>query len=301
MSCGVAPPRRERRDRLGGRWRRGAAARGGRLGVGSDGLGGRRGAAAAAGGRASGAAAAAGGRRLRRGRLGSRLWASACAGPAAARGPRGASAPRWPCRPRPAASGPGPRARWTRRTCPPPHLLERRQQLLAGDPEFLRQFVDPHASPIRSISSISLPTSSLDQTRAQRPAQRAGRTRRQARRRDARTRLAPARPARTIDPAPRPSDHPHQRGLRAPCPAPDAGPRIGRSPPRHSVAGASSAPRPPRPSGRAPPPPPRPRPSASPRARAIASRLGRSAGSPRRPRLGGRAPALPRRPPGSRT
>ena len=41
-----------------------------------------------------------------------------------------------------------------------PHLLQRRQQLLAGDPEFLRQFVDPHAAPIRSISSISLPTSS---------------------------------------------------------------------------------------------------------------------------------------------
>ena len=41
------------------------------------------------------------------------------------------------------------------------HLLQGRQQLLAGDREFLRQFVDPHTAPIRSFPSISLPTSSL--------------------------------------------------------------------------------------------------------------------------------------------
>ena len=41
-----------------------------------------------------------------------------------------------------------------------PHLLERRNQLLAGDAEFLREFVDPHIAPVsRSRSVLSLAAS----------------------------------------------------------------------------------------------------------------------------------------------
>ena len=133
------------------------------------------------------------------------------------------------------------------------HLLQRRQQLLAGDPEFLRQFVDPHAAPIRSISFISLPTSSRAEPRSQRPAQHPG----TARRLDARGIAVHVRPPargprlrvdrhRLLGPRPRGAGRPWARRARHPTqvrigpgasaftprPEPPEEPRERRRPPR---------------------------------------------------------------------
>ena len=103
-----------------------------------------------------------------------------------------------------------------------PHLLQRPQQLLAGDPELLRQFVDPRRSD-PSISSISLPTSfgrrpvrnALPSTPAPAAAGIPGR--------DAGRHRGPARPGR-IDRRSRRSRRCARVRLRRPRATPDAHP-----------------------------------------------------------------------------
>ena len=139
-----APDEPQHRQRGAGDrpWARAAARDGRRAGAAdSPDAADRRGVAAAAGGaprlrlrpprRPSAAASAL---RLRAGRrLEDLSAASACRGS--------------PCRRRRAGAAPPPRARSTRRYRPVAHLLEGAEDLLARDPQLLRQFVNPHALP----------------------------------------------------------------------------------------------------------------------------------------------------------
>ena len=71
---------------------------------------------------------------------------------------------RWPCPRSRAAAGPGPRARWRRPTRPVTPICSRvASELLARDPQFLRQFVNPHTLlSLVPIALLSLAAASAD-------------------------------------------------------------------------------------------------------------------------------------------